>query len=76
LTLEALLEAVVAVLAAADPVGVVPEDNLVTLVRIKVIDQLRRFHFIDQQAVGTQGMVLPVLGRRFVPTRTVSPIPR
>jgi hypothetical protein len=68
----ALLERVVARAAAADPVSAIPEQDLVALVRIEMIDQFRGGRLVDQCAVAAQRAGCEMALRRLVPAGCIS----
>lgn len=73
--LGALLESVVAGAAAAYPVAAVPEQDLIALVRIEVIDQFGDGRLIDQGAVAAERAGCEMALGRLVPARGVSALP-
>lgn len=67
-----LLERVVARAAAADPVAAIPEQDLVALVRVEVIDQFGGGRLIDQCAIAAERAGCEMALRRLVPARCIS----
>jgi hypothetical protein len=62
LSFDALLEPVVAWLAAADPVPAIPEHRLVTSVRVEVVGQRGCCDLADELAVSAERMAAQVSG--------------
>ena len=70
--LGALLKGVVARAAAADPVAAIPEQDLVALVRVEVIDQFGGGRLVNQCAVAAQRAGCEMALGRLVPARCIS----
>ena len=71
-TFDALLKDIVAGAAAGHPVGAVPEQRLVALVRIQMIDELGGLGLFDETAVAAERAGREMALGRLVPARGVT----